>query len=125
MKSTVEERILETPFLDVYGTIKERIVANGFLLLHEIDTKEIVSKHGVEIDPLKQLLFFEPKYIKHIMGNDYLAINDIPLKIVIKYLDSKTTSISFQNPVMNLGDYKLDYKVTNELMGRLNEIISL
>lgn len=123
MKFTVQEKVLNTSFLEAYKTIKEQIVSNGFLLLHEIDTTQIVSKHGVDIPPLKQLLFFEPKYISQIMDKDYLAINDIPLKIVISYRDERTTSISYQNPAKNLSDYNLDDFTKNELLERVQTLL--
>lgn len=110
--------------MEAYTTIKKKIVSNGFLLLHEIDTDQIVSKHGVDIPPLKQLLFFEPKYISQIMERDYLAINDIPLKFVIAYLDDNVTSISYQNPVKNLSDYDMNCYMNNDLLGRINNILN-
>lgn len=126
MKLTVEEKKISKSFLETYNILKERIVSSGFLLLHEIDTKQIVSKHGVSIYPLKQLLFFEPKYISQIMQKDYLAINDIPLKFVIKYVDEHITSVSYQNPVKNLSDYEdLSSDTSTELLNRIHNILKL
>ncbi len=48
----------------LYKLTKENILAEGFLILHEIDTQSIVSKHGIIIKPLKQILFFHPNYIQ-------------------------------------------------------------
>jgi len=123
MKLTVEEKILIKTFSETYNTLKERIMNEGFLLLHEIDTQQIVSEYDIEIKPLKQLLFFEPKYISQIMSKDYLAINDIPLKFVIKHLDDDTTSISYQNPAKNLLGYNLNSDMGDELLDRIHNIL--
>ncbi|TJY33377.1 DUF302 domain-containing protein [Pontimicrobium aquaticum] len=123
MKFTVQEKVLNTSFLEAYNTIKEQIVSHGFLLLHEIDTTQIVSKHGIDIAPLKQLLFFDPKYISQIMDSDYLAINDIPLKFVISYKGERTTSISYQNPAKNLTDYNLKNSIKEELLERVQALL--
>ena len=94
------------------------------MLLHEIDTQAIVAKQGVSIPPLRQLLFFHPKYIAEIMANDPLAINDIPLKLVLNQLDDTTTQLSFKNPVDSLHDYGLMPEMAEELLERVQGILA-
>lgn len=124
MKTHVIHQTLPLPFGQLYGALKKRIVDHGFLLLHEIDTQAIVAKQGVAIPPLKQLLFFEPKYIAQIMEKDPLAINDIPLKLVLQEIDAQTTQLSFKNPVHSLQDYGLDPEMPDELLERVRGIIA-
>ena len=124
MKAHVEHQTLPLPFGQVYGTLKQRITEHGFLLLHEIDTQAIVAKHGITIPPLRQLLFFEPKYIAQIMANDPLAINDIPLKLVLQEVDAHTTQMSFKNPVDSLQDYGLEPEMAEELLERVQGIVA-
>ena len=124
MKSTIEHRRYSIAFDEAYGMIKKRIVEEGFLLLHEINTQEIVAKYGVDIPALRQLLFFEPKYIAQIMDLDPLAINDIPMKIVLRDLEENGTSISFQDPTMSLSDYDLEETMCNELRERIHNILN-
>ena len=124
MKATVIHKTLDYCFTETYSIIKERILQNGFLLLHEINTQKIVAKQGIIIPELIQLLFFEPKYIGQIMEKDPLAINDIPLKIVIQDLGHGSTQLSFQDPVRNLRDYKLEGEMLNELRKRIDEILN-
>ncbi|MHA7832798.1 MAG: DUF302 domain-containing protein, partial [Flagellimonas sp.] len=68
--------------------------------------------------------FFEPKYIAQIMENDPLAINDIPLKLVIQEIDAQTTQLSFKNPVGSLQDYNLDPSIATELLDRVQGIVT-
>ena len=124
MKAHVIHQTLPVPFGQLYGALKKRIADHGFLLLHEIDTQAIVAKHGVCIAPLRQLLFFHPKYIAEIMANDPLAINDIPLKLVLQELDAHTTQLSFKNPVHSLQDYGLKPEMAEELLERVQGILS-
>ncbi|SDQ74646.1 DUF302 domain-containing protein [Flagellimonas zhangzhouensis] len=124
MKAHVIRQTLPVPFGQLYGALKKRIVDHDFLLLHEIDTQAIVAKHGVRIAPLRQLLFFHPKYIAEIMANDPLAINDIPLKLVLHQLDDTTTQLSFKNPVQSLQDYGLKPEMAAELLKRVQGILS-
>jgi len=124
MKAHVEHQRLPLPFGQVYSTLKQRITDHGFLLLHEIDTRAIVAKHGITIPPLRQLLFFEPQYIAQIMAGDPLAINDIPLKLVLQEVDAHTTQLSFKNPVGSLQDYGLDPTMAAELLERVQGIVA-
>ena len=123
MKVSVQHIVVDVPFQEVYEILKKRIVEEGFLLLHEIDTQKIVSAHGVNIPALRQLLFFEPKYIEQIMQRDTLAINDIPMKLVLLDKDNKKTHISFQNPVKSLKEYELDADMLKELFERILKIV--
>lgn len=124
MKATVIKRTLNLGFLNTYLEIKDRIQQNGFLLLHEINTQKIVSKYGIIIPELIQFLFFEPKYIDQIIDEDPLAINDVPLKIVIRDLGDDTTEVSFQNPVMDMEDYDLEQVMLEELRERIDQILN-
>lgn len=116
--------MLPLPFGQVYNILKQRITDHGFLLLHEIDTQAIVAQHGITIPPLRQLLFFEPQYIVQIMAGDPLAINDIPLKLVLQEVDAHTTQLSFKNPVGSLQDYGLDPVMAVELLERVKGIVT-
>ena len=124
MKAHIIHQTLPLPFGQLYGALKKRIVDHGFLLLHEIDTQAIVAKQGVTIPPLRQLLFFHPKYIAEIMANDPLAINDIPLKLVLHQLDAQTTQLSLKNPVDSLRDYGLKPEMAEELLERVQGILA-
>lgn len=124
MKAHVEHQLLPLPFGQVFSTLKQRITDHGFLLLHEIDTQAIVAKHGITIPPLRQLLFFEPQYIAQIMAGDPLAINDIPLKLVLQEVSAHTTQLSFKNPVGSLQDYGLDPAMAAELLERVQGIVT-
>lgn len=122
MKSAIIERTYDSTFAKVYDTLRDNITANGFLLLHEIDTQKIVSKHGVIISPLRQLLFFHPKYIEVIVKHDALAINEIPIKLVVFEKKVNQISVSYPNPILKLKDYALDSKLSLELLYKVEAI---
>ena len=124
MKAHVIHQTLPVPFGQLYGALKKRIVEHGFLLLNEIDTQAIVAQQGINIPSLTQLLFFEPKYIAQIMANDSLAINDIPLKLVLQEVDAQTTQLSFKNPVGSLQDYNLEPAMVEELLERVQGMLA-
>jgi uncharacterized protein (DUF302 family) len=124
MKNEITEKLVNKPFETVYIQLKENILAEGFLILHEIDTQSIVSKHGIIIKPLKQILFFHPNYIQKIVAEDYLAINEIPIKLVVMEIDENKISVSVPNPKERLSSYTTE-GLGEELLKRLNQILDL
>ncbi|MDF4202831.1 DUF302 domain-containing protein [Maribacter sp. SA7] len=125
MKSAIISKSINAPFTEVYETIRNNVLSSGFLLLHEIDTQNIVSKHGVVIKPLKQLLFFHPDYIQKITAQDILAINEIPIKVVVAEEDNGSINVSFPNPVLNLSEYNIEHSIAKELLERTLKIIDI
>ena len=123
MKSAIIEKIFEKPFEQVLTAIRGNIASNGLLLLHEINTQEVLAKHGIEIKPLRQVLFFHPRYMSEILGGDPLAVNEAPMKIVIREIDTIQTSVSFPNPVISFSDYNCDKIMAIELLEKINSII--
>ena len=125
MKSAIEESIVMKPFDEVLATLRNNIVSNGFLVLHEINTMEILAKSGIEINPLRQILFFHPTYMKDILAIDPLMVNEVPLKIVVRFIDSTNTSVSFPNPTKNMLGYGGSESLAFELYGKLQDIVAI
>jgi len=84
--------------------LRQGIQAQGFLLLHEIDTQKIVKAHGVEIAGLKQLLFFHPRYIKAIMAANSAGVVEAPLKFVVMETPPSVT-VRYTKPSHLFGRY--------------------
>ena len=106
MKSAIVEIVVNESFEDAINSLKKNIVAKGFLVLHEINTTEILLKHGIIIDELRQLLFFHPDYMVDVLKIDMLLVNEIPLKFVVRSINQNETSISFTNPLKSMSDYQ-------------------
>lgn len=125
MKSAIIEKKFNLPFEELCNSIRKNIVSNGFVLLYEINTQEIVARYGVKIRPLTHLLFFSANYIERIMNGDELAINEIPIKLVVSEKEDGTTSVSFPNLTINLSDYDLDSQIGIELLERTETILKI
>jgi uncharacterized protein (DUF302 family) len=124
MRSSIIEIAVKKPFDEAINALKANIVANGFLILHEINTTEILSKHGIKINELRQLLFFHPNYMKDVLQIDPLLVNEVPLKFVIRSIKHNETSISISNPLQSMSDYKGTEALSTELLEKIMLIIS-
>jgi uncharacterized protein (DUF302 family) len=122
MKAAIKEFIVDRPFSIVLSDTKRNIILNDFLLIHEINTKQILAAHHIIIPELRQLFFFHPRYMKEILASDPLAVNEVPLKIVIREIEPDKTSISFPDPVVNLDDYNVNNDMASELLTKIQLI---
>ncbi len=125
MKSGIIVKEFDMPFNAVCHAITQNIKSAGFLLLHQINTQDIVSKHGIAIRPLKQFLFFHPTYIDQIIKQDPLAINEIPVKVVVYDQGDGRVHVSFPNPVVTLKEYEVDPKMAAELLSKSLAVLDL
>lgn len=123
MKAAIKEIINHQPFNSVLSNIKKNILLNDFLLIHEINTKQILATHGVTIPELRQLLFFHPRYMQQILDNDPLGVNEAPLKIIIREIERDKTSVSFPDPDVNFADYNLSSTMVKELSAKIHSIV--
>ena len=124
MKAAVDEIIVNKPFDRVLEEARNKIITTGFLLIHEIDTQQILKMQAINILPLRQLLFFHPQYMKKILENDPLAVAEVPLKLVLREIDAAKTSVTYVNPLVNLQDYKLDDSLAKELLKIVKAILN-
>ena len=123
MKSAIIEVSILKPFEEVLSVVRANIRAEGFLLLHEINTQEILANHGITIGELRQIFFFHPSYMVDILKNDPLAVNEVPLKLVIRSTTREETHLSFPNPVATMMDYNCDKALAVELLKKIRSIL--
>ncbi|NVO10814.1 MAG: DUF302 domain-containing protein [Bacteroidales bacterium] len=124
MKSSIIEVTINKPFDEAINNLRSKITANGFLVLHEINTTEILSKHGIIIDELRQILFFHPKYMKDVLSIDPLLVNEVPLKIVVRSISGDKISLSIANPTESMSDYNNSQILSAELLEKINQILA-
>ncbi len=85
-------------FENTIDLIKQAIKAAGFLLVHEINTQQILSSKGIKIAGLRQLLFFRPDYMKRLLDIHPEAILEAPLKFVIVESADKSVVVRYIRP---------------------------
>jgi len=124
MKSSIIEIAIKKPFDVTLGKLNANIIANGFMILHEINTTEILSRNGIKIEELRQVLFFHPSYMKDVLSIDYLLVNEVPLKFVIRSIKHNETSISILNPLESMKDYNGAEKLAVILLEKIMLILN-
>ena len=66
--------------------LKQAIADADLRLLHEIDPQLQLGKGGFAIPPMRQYLFFHPRYMARILAADPRAAIETPLKLTVMTL---------------------------------------
>jgi uncharacterized protein (DUF302 family) len=71
-------------FDETVDILKNAIKTAGFFLIHEINTQQILEKHGIIVHGLKQLLYFSPIYMKQLLDVRPESAIQAPLKFLVR-----------------------------------------
>jgi uncharacterized protein (DUF302 family) len=112
-----------TSFDETLQLLRDRINLSGMLLLHEINTKEILQKHGIRIADFRQLLFFHPNYMNRLLEMEPHAALEVPLKIIVRELDNGRSEFWFKNADVSFGGYSGMKDLANELDKKIQFIV--
>lgn len=111
-------------FDETLDHLRQAIQSEGLLLLQEINTQQIVSTHGLQINGLRQLLFFHPRYIKAILENNPAAIIEAPLKLIVVEDESRATVVRYAPPTYLFGRYPGLENLGSELQTIVNRLLT-
>lgn len=85
-------------FDETVGALKDAIQTAGFLLIHEINTQQILGRHGILINGFKQLLYFNPVYMKQLLDLHPEAAIQAPLKFLVREEQNGVVKVSCFKP---------------------------
>jgi uncharacterized protein (DUF302 family) len=63
--------------------LKDAIAARDLWLIAEIDPPMLLARVGLHVQPMRQLLFFHPRYMERLLRADARALQEVPVKIVV------------------------------------------
>jgi uncharacterized protein (DUF302 family) len=99
-------RICPFPVEEVMGRLRAAIEAAGFWNLHVIDSQALLSQEGYAISPARQLLFFDPRHVAHILTADPAALLEVPLKFIVLELPEGGVTVRWADPLASFARYR-------------------
>ncbi|MCC7118227.1 MAG: DUF302 domain-containing protein [Anaerolineales bacterium] len=90
-------------FDETVERLKKAIQTADFLVIHEIDTQQILERHGITIKGFKQLLYFHPSYMRNLLNNNPDLAIQVPLKFLIKEEMDGWVKVSYIKPLCLFG----------------------
>jgi uncharacterized protein (DUF302 family) len=85
------------PFDETVERLKRAIEAEDLWLIHEIDPQMLLQRGGFRIQPIRQLLFFHPRYMRRLLERDPNAVIEAPLKLVIAQSPDGAVTVRYIN----------------------------
>jgi uncharacterized protein (DUF302 family) len=81
-------------------------IANADLwLIHEINPQMFLARGGYAIQPVRQLLYFHPRYVAKMLPIDLASFPEIPLKLVILQTPDGRVTVRHNTVESLLGRY--------------------
>lgn len=85
-------------FNETVDRLKSAIKTAELLLIHEINTQQILERHGITIKGFKQLLYFHPIYMKQVLDIHPEAAIHAPLKFVVREVQNGSVEVFYMKP---------------------------
>jgi uncharacterized protein (DUF302 family) len=76
-------RTSRAPFTEVIWRLREAIEAAEFWILQEVNSQMLLKRGGYAAAPVRQLMFFHPRFMVRILEVDPAAMLEVPLKMAV------------------------------------------
>jgi uncharacterized protein (DUF302 family) len=93
------------PFTEVLWRLREAIEAADFWILQEINSQMLLKRGGYAAAPVRQLMFFHPRFMARILEADSAALLEAPLKIAILELPDGIMQVRWTDPAAAFARY--------------------
>jgi uncharacterized protein (DUF302 family) len=100
-------RMTNLPFDLVVERLRAAIVAEGIIILAEIDSQAVLAEANYKIGPARQILFYHPRLMARLLAIDTAAYLEAPLKFAIIEGD-RQVSVRWHYPAPAYASYSSD-----------------
>lgn len=102
-----ENIVVSSPlrFEETLTVLRTGIENAEMMVLHEIDTRKIIARAGVESLGLRQLLYFHPRFMKRVLEGNPATVIEAPLKFVVRETD-ESVAVHYISPRFLFGRYE-------------------
>jgi len=102
------------------GAIEEQ----NLMVIHEVDAQKMLRMAGKQVNGMKQIFYFHPKYMKKVIEANPAAAIQIPLKFIVMEKPDKKVVIRYFKPSTILNAYKGEEAIAAELDGLVVKILA-
>jgi uncharacterized protein (DUF302 family) len=111
-------------FSESLEIIKGAIEEQNLMVIHEIDAQKMLRMAGKEVNGMRQIFYFHPKYMRRVMEANSAATIQIPLKFIVMEKPDKKVVIRYFKPSTILNPYKGEEAIAAELDALVEKILS-
>ncbi|MFN3867518.1 MAG: DUF302 domain-containing protein [Hyphomicrobiaceae bacterium] len=120
-------QIVVTSALDFEATVaalETAIAAEDLWVLTKVETQMLLAKGGFAIRPLRQILFFHPRYMARLLASNPAAVVEVPLKLVVMAGPDGAVSVRYPDIRAALASYPGLADLADDLAAALDRITS-
>jgi uncharacterized peroxidase-related enzyme len=113
-----EVRVIKVPgkIAAVAEKVRDQIKNADLWVLHEIDVQATVARADLKIRPMRQILYFHPRYMARLLALDERAGYAAPLKFTLcESNDGAATEIICMRPSIQFAPFPCTREVADEL----------
>jgi uncharacterized protein (DUF302 family) len=92
-------------FAPTVERLQQAIAQAGFLVIHVINTQQILASQGIEIAGLIQILYFHPRYMQRLLAASPAAVIEAPLKLLVREGADGSVQVVHHQPTALFGRY--------------------
>lgn len=111
-------------FDETVEILKGAIEQQNLMVIHEIDGQKMLRMAGKQVNGMRQIFYFHPKYMKMVMEANPMASIQIPLKFIVMEKPDKTVVLRYFKPSVVLNQYDGEKEIASELDGLVEKIIA-
>lgn len=109
------------PFAETVERLKAGVAAENLWVIAEIDPQMLLRRGGYDIPPVRQILYFHPRYMARLLSTNAAAIVEAPLKFVVT-ASSGGAVVRYPEPAFAFARYDGMADLGAELGGIANRI---
>jgi len=111
-------------FSETVDILKGAIEEQNLMVINEIDAQKMLRMAGKQVNGMKQIFYFHPKYMKRVMEANAAAAIQIPLKLIVMEKPDGKVVIRYFKPSVILNKYKGEEAISKELDALLVKILA-
>lgn len=93
------------PFEETLERLRAGIAAEALWVIAEVDPQMLLRRGGFAIPPVRQVLYFHPRYMARLLATNAAAVVEAPLKFVVM-ASAGGTIVRCPEPAAALGRYE-------------------
>lgn len=110
-------------FNETVDILKGAIEEQNLMVIHVIDGQKMMRMAGKDVNGMKQIFYFHPKYMRRVIEANNEAAIQIPLKFIVMEKPDGKVVVRYFLPSKVLANYKGEETIAKELDGLVNKII--
>ncbi len=111
-------------FDETLNLLRQAIEAENMMVVQEVNPQKMLRMVGVQVDGMRQVYFFHPRYMKQILDTNRNAGIEPPLKLLVMEAPNGQVMVRYEKPEHQFGPYDGLTAFSAEVAGIFARVVS-